>query len=232
MVVVDDDTWVRTGRAHALAGMPGIEVVGSMTHQDALEAAVWDDADVALVDAWDGRAGFDRFPGVTVVRAIRSHPRSSAITIIVATGHVVNEMLRLRMAQAGADLFYGHEEVADPESLAAAVLGAARRTPAPDAGSGAHRAPSEPAEGEPGPSPDAALDWVAAQGCDEAFDGQSQKALPLSRRAIRHIRREVSARGGLRDPEGLPSWRQVARFVNRARGADLEGPGADRRNES
>jgi len=54
------------------------------------------DVDVALVDAWDHGAGFDRFPGVGVVRAIRRHPDNSAVTIIVVTGHVVNNFLRPR----------------------------------------------------------------------------------------------------------------------------------------
>ena len=221
VVVVDDDTWVRTGRAHALAETPDIEVVAALTHAEALaRTAVWAEADVALVDAWDGRAGFDRFPGVAVVSAIRSHPRGSAIRIIVVTGHVVNEMLRLRMRQAGADYFYGHEEVADRESLVAAVLGSR-----PEPSLHVDAAPGDADE----PRPDAALAWVQGHGCDEAFDGESQKSIPLSRRAFMHIRREVAARAGLRTPGETASWREIVRFVNRARGADLEGPGADRR---
>lgn len=223
VVVVDDDTWVRTGRAHVLSGTPGIEVVACLSHAEALaRPAVWDDADVVLVDAWDGRAGFDRFPGVAVADAIRSHPRTADVRIIVVTGHVVNEMLRLRMRQAGADYFYGHEEVADQDSLAAAVLGAAGG-PAPS------RPSPVPTGGGEEPLPDAALAWVRDHGCDEAFEGESQKSIPLSRRAFMHIRREVATRGRLRGAGETPSWREVVRFVNRARGADLEGPG-DRRS--
>lgn len=238
VVIVDDDVWVRTGRSHALAEREGIEVLASLDHSEALaRPALWDVVDVVLVDAWDHRAGFDRFPGVAVVRAIRSHPRSSAVRIIVVTGHVVNEMLRLRMAQAGADFFFGHEEVADPERLATVVLEcSAERGPGrrgPDEQGPDDRGPDErlrdpgviPADADP----DAALDWVRAHDAGAAFTGESQKALPVSRRALGHIRREVGARAGLGAHGRLPPWRQVAAFVNRARGADLEGPGVDRR---
>lgn len=237
VVIVDDDVWVRSGRAQALAEREGTEVLASLDHAEALaRPALWDAADVVLVDAWDHRAGFDRFPGVAVVRAIRSHPRSSAVTIIVVTGHVVNEMLRLRMAQAGADFFFGHEEVADPERLATVVLGcsAERGVGGRQVGSGL-RPGSGPAErAAPGvipadADPDAVLDWVRAHDAGAAFTGESQKSLPVSRRALGHIRREVGARAGLGPPGRLPPWRQVAAFVNRARGADLGGPGVDRR---
>lgn len=129
------------------------------------------------------------------------------------SGHVVNEMLRIRMAEAGADLFYGHEDVSDPGRFSALILdaGPARRGTAP--------APSPL-------HPDAALDWIEAHELTEAFSGEAQKSLPLSRRAVGHIRREVSIRGALGGPPSLPRWRQVVDFVNRARGADLPAPGS------
>ncbi|HEV2369370.1 MAG TPA: hypothetical protein VGR90_05810 [Acidimicrobiales bacterium] len=213
VVIVDDDVWIRRGRAAALAERPGIDVLADVSHSEALERPeLWSETDVALVDAWDHRAGFDRFPGVAVVRAIRAHPRAGDITVIVVTGHVVNEMLRVRMSQAGADLLYGHDEVADPDRLAEAVTQPRPSTP--------------PALDRPLPRvhPDAALDWIRDRGVAEAFDAETQKTIPLPRRAIAHIRKQVGTRGGLVPPGSLATWRQVVAFVNRARGAELRRP--------
>lgn len=221
VVIVDDDEWIRRGRAAALSEVDGVEVLAAVDHAEALgRPELWAETDVALIDAWDHRAGFDRFPGVGVVREIRRLGGGRDLTVIVVTGHLVNDMLRLRMAQAGADLFYGHEEVADPASLAAAVLGAR---------SGDHvRAAASPEI-----RPDAALDWIDEHHVEEAFRGGAQKAVPFSRRTLINIRREVGGRAGLSGPQGLPTWRRVVEFVNRARGAELrradpQAPGPDR----
>lgn len=216
VAIVDDDLWVRTGRAEILSQDPRVDVIAVLGHAEALEqTALWDTVDVVVVDAWDHRAGFDRFPGVGVVRAIRRHSRDSPPTIIVVTGHVVNEMLRVRMAEAGADFFYGHEDVFHPDRLLAVILDPGPVRPLPGTGSAG------------GPlHPDAALDWIGAYDVEDAFSGQSQKTLPMSRRAVAHIRREVSVRAGLGGPPSLPRWRRVVDFVNRARGADLPAPGA------
>jgi DNA-binding NarL/FixJ family response regulator len=72
IVVVDDDVWVRRGRAASLAEVPELAVTAVLSHAEALDFDRWDDADIALVDAWDERADFDRFPGVRVVEAIRA----------------------------------------------------------------------------------------------------------------------------------------------------------------
>ena len=122
VVIVDDDLWIRRGRAEALDAHDAIEVVATMDHAEAVDSTgIWESVDVALVDAWDHRAGFDRFPGVAVVEAIRGVRTPAETTIIVITGHVVNDMLRLRMAEAGADYFYGHDDVAGVEELVGVV---------------------------------------------------------------------------------------------------------------
>jgi hypothetical protein len=162
---------------------------------------------VAIVDAWDPRAGFDRFPRVGVVRAIRRHRRNPPPTIIVVTGCVVNEMLRARMAEAGADFLYSHEDVSDLDRLSAIVL---------DSASG-RRGTMARTDAAP-PHADAALDWIRAHAMEPAFSGESQKALPFSRRTLGHVRREVWTRAGLGVGSTLPRWRKVADFVNRARG--------------
>lgn len=224
VAIIDDDLWIRNGRAHALATVDGIEVVATMDHAEAVDSVdVWWSVDVALVDAWDHRAGFDRFPGVAVVEAIRRARTPAEATIIVVTGHVVNDMLRLRMAEAGADYFYGHDDVAGVEELAGVIFapGVDHR---PQMSSDALRDLGV----RPGSRPNAALAWIRDEGFGDAFSGESQKALPVSRRAIMRIRREIAAIARVAPPPGTasahdvrwPEWQHVVRFVNRVRGAD------------
>lgn len=210
VVIVDDDEWIRRGRAQALAEAPDIMVTAALSHTEALDHHdLWSTSDVVLVDAWDPRAGFDRFPGVGVIRAIRARSGPGP-RVVVVTGHLVNDLLRLRMAEAGADFFYGHEEVADSDRLAAAVTAAAAAPPAAPA----------PATSTIEP----ALDWIRDHGVEEAFSAPRQKVAPYSRRAIGHIRREVGDRAGLAPRGQLSRWRAVVDFVNRARGAELRRP--------
>jgi CheY-like chemotaxis protein len=224
VVIIDDDLWIRNGRAQALAAVPGIAVVATMDHSEAVNSTGrWEDVDVALVDAWDHRAGFDRFPGVAVVEAIRRARTPAETTIIVITGHVVNDMLRLRMSEAGADYFYGHDDVAGIDELVGVV-----NEP------GVEHRPQLSAEElrelgiRPGGRPNAALAWIRAEGYDDAFSGESQKALPVSRRAIMRIRREIAGIARVAEPPATgaahdvrwPEWQNVVRFVNRVRGAN------------
>jgi DNA-binding NarL/FixJ family response regulator len=224
VAIIDDDLWIRNGRAQALGAVAAIQVVVTMDHAQAVDSTgVWESVDVALVDAWDHRAGFDRFPGVGVVEAIRRERSPDETTIIVITGHVVNDMLRLRMAEAGADYFYGHDDVAGVDELVAVIT-------AP----GVDYRPQVSAEQmrnlgvRSGSRPNAALEWVRDEGFDDAFSGESQKALPISRRAIMRIRREVASRARVSEPRPTggahevrwPEWQQVVKFVNRVRGAE------------
>jgi DNA-binding NarL/FixJ family response regulator len=226
VVIVDDDLWMRTGRAHALETVEGIQVQAALTHTEALQRTdVWATADVVLVDAWDDRAGFDRFPGVGVVEAIRAQRGPDQTTIIVITGHVVNDMLRLRMAEAGADYFYGHDAVSDVDDLVAAITALDE-----------HARPHLNAEQlaqlgiRHDSRPNATLDWIQAHHYETAFSGESQKSLPVTRRAIMRIRREIgetakldtSTPSGSPHPARWPEWHHVVRFVNRLRGADRD----------
>ena len=80
----------------------------------------------------------------------------------------------------------------------------------------------------PGGRANAALEWIQREGFDDAFSGESQKALPVSRRAIMRIRREIASIAHTSTPSGSgsaaevrwPEWQHVVRFVNRVRGAD------------
>lgn len=222
VAIVDDDLWVRHGRAAALAEHEGFEVVELAPRHAAALGAGWSGVDVALVDAHDATEPFDHFPGVAVVEAIRAHRGPEALVIVVS-GHLANPFLRLRMAEAGADYFYRHEEVADLPSLLSVIA-----DPAPD-----HRATRPDAATlaslglSPSARPNAVLHYLEDEGVLEAFDGhRSQKTLRLSRRTIMRVRREVGQLTGLTPTVGssrdldAPDWRTVVDFVNRARGVE------------
>jgi DNA-binding NarL/FixJ family response regulator len=222
IVVVDDDVWVRRGRAASLAEVPGLAVTAVLSHADALDFDQWDEADIALVDAWDERASFDRFPGVRVVEAIRARRSPAETLVVVVSGHVFDEMLRLRMAEAGADFFYSHADVRDLDALTEILLrpDAARRVTPSDAQA------LEDVGLTTASRPNATLRQVSQAGLSEAFaPGESQKALPISRRGIINARRRLADAAGLAHTGGpservAPEWRAIVRFVNWARGAE------------
>jgi len=220
VAVIDDDLWVRTGRATALAEA-GLQVVAACDHAAALALGdAWDQVDAAVVDAWDGREAWDRFPGVAVVEAIRRRRAPAQTLIVVISGHVLSDVLRLRMAEAGADFFYGHEEVRELDDLLAVIRSPeqARRVEVVDTGELQALGLSRSSR------PNAALADITRRGLTGAFaPGTSQKALPAGRRTLITARRRLSEIAGLA-PSGrptagrVPEWRQVVRFVNRARG--------------
>ncbi len=223
VVVVDDDTWIRMGRAQGLAEYADIEVVASLAHDDAL-AWPWDDIDVAVVDAHDSSQEWDRYPGVRVVEAIRRTRSSEATTVIVTSGRMFDPMLRLRMAEAGADYFYAHLDAPDPESLSELIRH-------PD---GSHAA--APGDGHEladmglrtWSRPNEALRWVEESGAAAHFtEAGTQKAARASRRALIKTRDEVARLAridpSLGDPERRPgdvTWRDVVKFINRTLGRD------------
>jgi len=228
LAIVDDDLWVRHGRACSLREQPGFEVV-EMSPREAMSfGPSWAGVDVALVDAHDATEPFDRFPGVRVVEAIRSNSGEHRTLIIVVSGHFGNAFLRLRMAEAGADYFYRHQDVKNLDLLLAAIErpDPARRVKAPEPGVLAKLGLS------PRSRPNAALHFLENEGLVDAFDGRrSQKALPLSRRSIMRVRREMARLAGLSPASPVsasrrldaPEWRAVVEFVNRARGVERRG---------
>jgi DNA-binding NarL/FixJ family response regulator len=226
VAIVDDDLWIRSGRSEALAKVESLEVVATLDHGAALaDPDLWSSVDVAVVDAWDRNAGFDRFPGVTVVEAIRRVRSRTETVIVVISGHVLNDMLRLRMAEAGADYFYGHDDVSDVRHLSQAVIRARDGH-----GHDIESARLDAATALGGARPNAALSWIEERSMQGAFSGESQKALPVSRRTIMRMRRELGnlsqsqpvSNSGSQAPLTSPSWRQIRRFIDRARGAVSE----------
>jgi len=123
VVIVDDNEITRTGSARLLESHPEIDVTGAIDHTRAL---VWDrewlDADAVIVDAADATRAGDQFPGVEVVRRVRLSTGDRRPTVIVLTGHFLDDALRRRMWEADADFFYSRTEVTTAETLQALVL--------------------------------------------------------------------------------------------------------------
>ncbi len=231
VVVVDDDLWVRRGQAQALATVEGIVMVADVALAEAVGwTDHWDEVDVVLVDAYDDTAGFDRFLGASVVEAIRRRRSQEETLVVVISGRVDDDHLRLRMAEVGADFFYNRDEVRDLARLATVILD-----------------PSEQRRVTPGEGwrlagrglsttscPHRFLRWLHDQGLEDAFrPGVGQEATGLSRRRIMGIRSAAARIGGLRpSPSRLgggprrkgddPTWREVVDFVNGARGRSPE----------
>jgi CheY-like chemotaxis protein len=221
VAIVDDDAWVRRGRQAALEDH-GIPVVVSAHPEEALEfpADSWGDVDVVLVDAKDERADFDLYVGVRVVERLRAVTPSD-LQIVVITGHVLDDVLRLRMAEAGADWLYGHSDVRSPDDLVAIV-----RAP----GHGDAAPPPDPrALDAAGLSPDArpneALRYLEDAGLAGAVtsssSGESQKALAAGRRRIINARQRLAGVLGTTptDPRATtPEWRRLVSVIDRIRG--------------
>ena len=123
VAIVDDDEWVRRGRVAALGETDDIVPVIGVDHRSAMAMSLdeWAGIDKVLIDAYFDEADFDHFAGVGVAERIRSVELSPQPTLIVVTGHVLNDVLRLRLAQAGADYLFSHYQVRTVEQLAAAV---------------------------------------------------------------------------------------------------------------
>lgn len=209
VAIVDDDLWVREGRAGALRDR-GHPVVWVSSHVDALERERWDDVEVLLVDAHDPDAGFDRFVGVSVVERVRARG-GDRTRVVVLTGHLLNDLLRIRMADAGADELYHHGAVRSPDDLVALVSGPLPIEPTP------------PPASRPGSDLTGAVRWAERELGEEALRSDlSQKALPVSRRHLITARQKLGRMTGLSatGDRSAPEWRRVLDLIDRARGAE------------
>jgi CheY-like chemotaxis protein len=122
LVIVDDDELWRVKTAELLADRSGLVVLAAATHDVAARwVDQWRTVDVAIVDAGDIRRQDDQFPGVGVVRQARRHGRDGMVVMVV-TGHFLDDALRWRMREAGADYFHHRSEVQDADSLYQAVV--------------------------------------------------------------------------------------------------------------
>lgn len=231
IAIVDDDEWVRKGRSVALAesGQVALGFVGTHADAIALPLETWAQTDVVLIDAYDTDASFDHFAGVAVVERIHEMDPEGRPTLIVITGHLLDDVLRLRMAEAGADFLFGHGEVRTVEQLLLAI-----QDPA-----------SVLAPGPPDPEglaklglsvdsrPNEAMRWVDQSGLAEVFveasEGESQKTFEVGRRRIRAARQQLAAKGGFRrtadgERTSVPEWQQIVSIVSAARGKRRKEP--------
>jgi CheY-like chemotaxis protein len=203
VAIVDDNEWVRRGRAAALLESGLVENVTAMHHAEALAwGSEWACFDAVLLDAYEDSDGWDRFTGVRVAQQIRKEPSSTDVRIVVVTGHDRNDLLRMRFAEAGADSLFGHQEVRDPRRLGQALFG-------PINGSSLSRCQASRVN--------EALATIGRAGVEEAFiPGRMQKQLPLTRRQLITLRQRLSRL--LYGPGSPPPWRSIVRAVNKARG--------------
>lgn len=123
VVLVDDNSFTLAGYADALRSHPAITLVAAIDHRTALDESMeWVGIDVVLLDAADESRAGDQFPGVRVVRHIRSVEDPTRSTIIVVTGHFFDDGLRRRMAEADADFFFLRPEIRSSDKLFDIVL--------------------------------------------------------------------------------------------------------------
>jgi CheY-like chemotaxis protein len=218
VVVVDDDAVNRHGMAALLTSSDRIRLVAALDHDDALAATdLWQDTDVAVVDAADHRRAFDQFPGVTVVEHIRKHA-SDRPTVIVVTGHFFDDAVRRRMREAQADFFYHRADMVDAKALYDAILrpkAAQRRVPKP-------RNPED--QFRHGVTDHTRVNQAVGYAVENGLEGQlADHAQPRSRRWLR-LRGEfnrtarltpVTSDGRRPDrPQDEPSLPQITRFIH------------------
>ena len=224
VAIVDDNPWTRRGRASTLDTDPAIDVKEVADHTDALLLdGRWASVDVALVDAVDHDQPFDRFPGVRVTDALKAW-RPEA-TVVVTSPHPLDDYLRIRLVEAGADYLYCDTEIRDVSALVEAVLRPRadhRLTkPSPECLIALGVSP----EGE-GTSLNAALAYVEERGMAELLHPDVPlRSSAVGRRSIITARRRLAAMLGLRphrDGSEIPEWRRVAAFLNRARGLEFD----------
>jgi hypothetical protein len=173
-----------------------------------------------VVDAADeGRKG-DQFPGVAIVRCVRSAGVDGRPLVVVVTGHFLHDGLRHRMKDAGADFYFLRSDLRSPEALVDVLLHPEH-----------HRRGVPPID-----DPDAArtlgvegtvdvesfVQWVEGEDLGPALGGEDgAREDPRSRRWPR-VRREAAEAGGI-EPRNLttgetprgqdtPSIRQLARL--------------------
>ena len=215
--VVDDDPWVREGRAAALGRAGEVAVVLCADHAEALARGGWDDVDVLLLDAHDPTAGFDQFAGVRVVESVRRTRTATQTRIVVLTGHAFNDLLRVRMAEAGADALYAHSDVRTAEALLAVVQGTL------DVDATSPQEARRRAGLRQGARLNDAVSWAEDHLGADALADQPQKNLELSRRRVITARARIADMVGMptgADGRKTPEWKEIVRFLQRARGAE------------
>lgn len=194
VVLVDDNELTRAGYAEILRTSPGIELVAAVGHADALAwTEEWAAVDVAIVDAADEGSERDQFPGVAVVRRARACQGRGRPTVVVVTGHFMNDGLRHRMHEAQADFFFLRADLRSADALRDVVLHPERHRrgvpPVTD--------PETPELlGVDGADLERLVSYVDDHGLHAALGGgEGRRAEPRSRAWLRHRRAMTEASG-------------------------------------
>lgn len=225
VLLVDDDPWTRGGAAAALSADAHLRVEACSV-ADALDGELPLGIDALVIDVVQ-RMGADRYRGVKVVEAVRRADEQSGRrrTIVVLTAAPADEILVVRVAEAGADVLWCWHEVGEADLLGAVRGGVARS--ALDVVALKARSGLDPAGRVNG-----FVDQLLEQGLVAAFaPGTTQQGSGLARRRSMAVRRLAGEVAGLRTSATVgtttlqtPSWREVRRFVQRALGLALDEP--------
>lgn len=226
VVVVDADEIYRAGVAEFCRHQPGLTVVACCAPDEALASLPpLDGAVTALVEVSACTLERDRFCGVATIAHLRARYPAEELTIVATCRSPAHRYLALRLAEAGADFYYGPlHRFASATALTMAVC--------------------EPSEGCRLPTQwalreELGLRWegdlaaflAAVEGYpDELWlDGRRQSELPVSRRTVARLRQQAHELAGLpapdfrrftgtRQPPQLPEWQEVRWFVRTLRG--------------
>lgn len=227
VAVVDDDEWRRRGLVDGVRELgDGLTVAGSC---DRAGSARLGGADagaaglVVLVAADTPGPAWDRLAGFRTAGDLRRR-LGDAARIVVLADDLRNPLLAVRAIEAAADHLYPRSEVHDLPSLRAVLLAPdGERRPAVLVAPGLLRAIGVTAMSRLS----AGLDAIEQGGLTGLFD--DPPSLLLSRR------KSITLRGALattmaveattppsatRDPAVRPTWQQLRRVVDLARGAD------------
>jgi CheY-like chemotaxis protein len=204
----------------AIRSAPALELVAAFGHDEALAwKGSWATVDVVVVDAAAEDRPGDQFPGVTVVRRVRSRAGRGPL-IVVVTGHYLHDGLRHRMAEAEADFFYLRSDLRSPDALVDVVLHPDRHRRGVPPVTDRH-APDLLGVGT-GSDVESFVGWVDDEGLGPNFEvGERPRDQPRSRRWA-HVRRQAAQAGRI-EPRNLttgdaprgqktPSIRQLARL--------------------
>lgn len=229
VLIVDADEVYRAGVADFCRRHPALEVVACCAPDDALTCQGVGASEArtmtAVVEASACTLERDHFCGVSAVSSLRAEWSPDELTIIATCRTPASRYLTLRLAEAGADFYYGPlHRFASGTELTLAV-----REPSEGC-----RLPTKWALRE-----ELGLSWDGNLATfltavddypDELWmDGRRQSELPVSRRTIARLRQLAHEMAGLpapdfrrftgtREPPSLPEWHEVRWLVRTLRG--------------